>query len=137
MKFLVRLTILTFILSVSLSAKILKDHLWKHRIIIVFTEQDLSKEWKNTKEKLTDRHLIYYQINNKNQLVTNQKEQITLDSIKAIREKYYQQSDQPTQVILIGKDGGIKNRSNKLDLDALYALIDTMPMRIQEMRGTK
>lgn len=136
MKFLVRLIILTLILSVSSSANVLKDHLWKHRVIIVFTEQDLSKEWKNSHEELTDRHLIYYQVNNKNQLVTNQQGKITVDSIKAIRAKYHQPSNQPTQVILIGKDGGIKKRADKLDLKSLYALIDTMPMRIREMRET-
>ncbi|MEM1164222.1 MAG: DUF4174 domain-containing protein, partial [Pseudomonadota bacterium] len=37
-------------------------------------------------------------------------------------------------VILVGKDGGEKFRRNGLvDPDELNALIDTMPMRLQEM----
>ena len=37
-------------------------------------------------------------------------------------------------VLLIGKDGGVKSSSSDLDLDALFGLIDRMPMRRQEMR---
>ena len=36
--------------------------------------------------------------------------------------------------LLIGRDGGVKARYEALDLDTVFALIDTMPMRIQEMR---
>lgn len=41
----------------------------------------------------------------------------------------------PFTVILVGKDGGEKYRSNEvLPLKKLYAIIDAMPMRKQEMR---
>jgi len=37
--------------------------------------------------------------------------------------------------ILIGKDGGVKGRwDSPVDMDALFGLIDAMPMRRQEMR---
>ena len=40
--------------------------------------------------------------------------------------------------ILIGKDGGEKYRSTTVvPLKQLYALIDAMPMRVEEMRGKK
>lgn len=37
--------------------------------------------------------------------------------------------------VLIGRDGSVKARYDRLDLDAVFALIDTMPMRVQEMRA--
>jgi hypothetical protein len=38
-------------------------------------------------------------------------------------------------VLLLGKDGGLKLRqTGRLDLEAVFALIDTMPMRQREMR---
>jgi hypothetical protein len=40
----------------------------------------------------------------------------------------------PGQVILIGKDGGVKSRLDQLDLDVLFSDIDSMPMRRNEMR---
>lgn len=40
--------------------------------------------------------------------------------------------------VLIGKDGGVKLRSDKpVTLDELYALIDAMPMRQREARESK
>lgn len=43
---------------------------------------------------------------------------------------------QQFRTILVGKDGGIKLNSDKpLDACALFNLIDTMPMRRQEMRA--
>jgi hypothetical protein len=40
-------------------------------------------------------------------------------------------SSSPATVLLIGKDGGIKliERSDQVSLEAVFALIDTMPMR--------
>ncbi len=116
------------------NSTVLKEHLWKHRVIIVFTDQDLSKKWKNAKEELNERHLIYYQIDKNNTLITNHKKVINHEFIKSIRSTYAKETQQTTQVILIGKDGKVKKRSSKLELKALYSLIDTMPMRKQEIR---
>ncbi|MEO0436549.1 MAG: DUF4174 domain-containing protein [Pseudomonadota bacterium] len=38
-----------------------------------------------------------------------------------------------SNVVLLGKDGGVKARASNLDLEKLYGLIDSMPMRRQEM----
>ena len=40
----------------------------------------------------------------------------------------------PNEALLIGLDGGVKARGSQLDLAALYALIDAMPMRRAEQR---
>ena len=39
-----------------------------------------------------------------------------------------------SKVILIGKDGGIKSRFDRLDLEAIFSDIDAMPMRQYEMQ---
>ena len=41
------------------------------------------------------------------------------------------------RLILIGKDGGIKLNSRKISLEEIFSLIDTMPMRQEEMLNDK
>ena len=41
------------------------------------------------------------------------------------------------RLILIGKDGGIKLNSRKTSLEEIFSLIDTMPMRQEEMLNDK
>ena len=43
-------------------------------------------------------------------------------------------ADGPGEVVLVGKDGGVKSRGPALDPAALFGEIDRMPMRRQEMR---
>ena len=38
------------------------------------------------------------------------------------------------QLLLLGKDGGVKLRSSTASLEDVFSLIDTMPMRRREMR---
>jgi len=38
------------------------------------------------------------------------------------------------KTLLIGKDGGLKQQLDLIDLNSLFASIDSMPMRQQEMR---
>jgi hypothetical protein len=47
----------------------------------------------------------------------------------------YGVSEEETTMILVGKDGGDKLRTSEIvDLEQIFSLIDTMPMRRQEMR---
>jgi len=51
-------------------------------------------------------------------------------------KKKYQVKEDTFVLLLFGKDGGLKLRQEgKMDLEALYELIDQMPMRQREMRG--
>jgi hypothetical protein len=53
---------------------------------------------------------------------------------QSLRDKFDVRGDQ-FSVILVGKDGGIKlNRQEQTRLEDIFALIDTMPMRREEMR---
>lgn len=50
----------------------------------------------------------------------------------------YKVGDVPFMVILVGKDGLEKYRSTKLlGMEKLFAIIDAMPMRKQEMKNKK
>jgi hypothetical protein len=51
-----------------------------------------------------------------------------------LKSRYFNPEPNGPVVVLIGKDGEVKSRLPNLDLDRLFAQIDSMPMRRQEMR---
>lgn len=51
-----------------------------------------------------------------------------------LKARYFNPEPNGRAVVLIGKDGEVKSRLRDLDLDRLFAQIDSMPMRQQEMR---
>lgn len=55
-----------------------------------------------------------------------------------IYKKYKVEVSKPLTVILVGKDGGEKHRTNSvITAQQLFVLVDAMPMRQAEMRTTK
>lgn len=55
---------------------------------------------------------------------------------EAVRHAAGGNSAEPFEAVLIGKDGGVKQRWTKpVSPEALFAIIDAMPMRTNEMRG--
>ena len=44
------------------------------------------------------------------------------------------ESEEPAAV-LVGKDGGEKDRRRELDLERIFGMVDAMPMRRREMEG--
>ncbi len=60
------------------------------------------------------------------------------DKKKSTAYQKYKIPENKFAMVLIGKDGGEKYRSEKVvTLQKLYATIDTMPMRVYEMRNQK
>ena len=59
--------------------------------------------------------------------------EMTADMAQSVRDKLTADAN-GASVILIGKDGGVKDRSRELDLDDIFSRIDRMPMRRREMR---
>ncbi|MBL4612047.1 MAG: DUF4174 domain-containing protein [Pseudomonas sp.] len=107
---------------------------WQNRIIVVndIAEVETVKTLlEDNAAGVADRDLIW--------LVFTDAETLTnypgplAPELKANTRKTYRL--EPGQVILIGKDGGVKNRLDQLDLDVLFSDIDAMPMRRNEMRG--
>lgn len=115
-------------------------HKWKNRVLIFSAasptnigykrqEQLMSKGKKGMKErdlviyKLYDDHWVDY----KGNLLTK-KQASTIRRAYEIPEGQF-------MVVLIGKDGGVKMRKNDIvSTREIFALIDTMPMRKQEMQ---
>ena len=106
----------------------LKDYLWKNRVIITFSSDEQHTERLSTKEQIElhqcgfrDRDLVH------------------IDLIQGSAEfdemsQKFSVSDEKFQLLLIGKDGGVKKRTSTVSLEEVFSLIDTMPMRRREMR---
>ena len=103
----------------------LNQYLWKNRIILTFADDEdhpdlikLKAEMKENNCEILNRDLLHFHISNDgkigNHITTN---------------------DQLFRILLIGKDGGIKYESNQyVSLIQLFELIDSMPMRQDEMK---
>ncbi len=107
---------------------------WSSRIILVraFGEsEEVLKVFRKLDSEIQDRHIYWFVFIEEN-LETNYKSEIQEDFHSDTLKTYF--SDTETNVVLIGKDGGIKQKSKDLDLQGIFDLIDTMPMRQMEMR---
>lgn len=106
---------------------------WQNRVIVVNEVADAEQTaslLESNAAGVNDRDLIWLVFDDSTTL-TNYPGQLAPE-LKANTLKAYQ--IKPGQVILIGKDGGVKSRLDQVDLDALFADIDAMPMRRNEMR---
>ena len=54
---------------------------------------------------------------------------------RSLSQRFFSRSD--AAVFLIGKDGGLKASARQLDLPALFARVDAMPMRRREMEAAE
>ena len=103
----------------------LNQYLWKNRIILTFADDEdnadlikLKVEMKENNCEILNRDLLHFHFSNDgnigNQTAMN---------------------DQSFRILLIGKDGGNKYESNRsVSLNHLFELIDSMPMRQDEMQ---
>lgn len=105
---------------------------WKYRIILVFS--DTTEQYKTILEEaqseIDDRDIVWFIIDG-NQTSTNYPGNIS-DQFAANINRQFSFIRDP--VILIGKDGGVKETSDLLALKSLFDEIDAMPMRINEMK---
>ena len=103
----------------------LNQYLWKNRVILTFADDEdhpdlikLKAEMKENECEILNRDLLHFHLSNEgktgNHTTTN---------------------DQSFRILLIGKDGGIKYESKRsASLIQLFELIDSMPMRQDEMQ---
>ncbi len=112
----------------------LKDLIWENRIIVANSEQnrdELTDLFSQENNGIIDRDVIWFVFSD-DQLQTNYPGSVSPSLLNQVKSQY-QLSD--NEVILIGKDGGLKERISGLDLDRLFGDIDRMPMRVREMRN--
>ena len=134
--------LITFIFtSEEMMGKDLTEHKWKNRVVLVITNDTsitmFNKQMEELRKDLPgiiDRKIVIYKIlPNKYQVETSEKSEWKTSSDLF---KNYKQTDSSFEVILIGLDGGIKLSKNELlTTEELFSLIDSMPMRAQELKN--
>jgi hypothetical protein len=121
----------------------LETYRWKNRILILFTPSTgfpdflrQHQELRNHADEVRDRDLIVIELFGEQKGVKGSSV-LSEQSVRALRSRY-QVGPEEYRVILIGKDGTVKLASKTLvPAEQLFALIDSMPMRQQEMRRKK
>ena len=107
---------------------------WKNRIILILSAKDGSDDeqvFEKYDDQIKDRDVVWFILKD-DQVVTNYLEKLSSEFSSRTKNSFLIESG---SVLLIGKDGGIKARAKKLNLDAIFQEIDSMPMRRQEMES--
>ena len=113
---------------------------WKNRLLLLFAPNrnhplfdTLHKSLAARKADVDDRDLVIFEILESGPSSMNTK-YLDPQTVHSLREKFDVLRGK-FAVILVGKDGGIKlNRQGQTKLEDIFALIDAMPMRREEMR---
>jgi hypothetical protein len=113
---------------------------WKNRLLFLFAPnrnhplfEALHKSLAAQKTEAADRDLVVFEILESGPSSMNSK-YLASEAALSLRKRYKVNQGE-FAVLLVGKDGGIKlNRQNETRLEDIFALIDAMPMRQEEMR---
>lgn len=116
---------------------------WKNRLVIIFSPDEANAAYLSQKEmlhaqksKLNERDMVVIVLVGEDKVYVNGKLQQEKQA-QTIRGQYQISLDSFT-VLLLGKDGTEKlRRSQPVEPEELFGLIDQMPMRRQEMRINK
>ena len=127
--------------NADMMAKDLTEHKWKNRLILVIANDPSENQFNLQLEELkkhlpglADRKVVVYKILPDKYQLENFKKDEWINSSDLYDD--YKQSDSPFEVILIGLDGGVKLAKNRpVACEELFALIDSMPMRMRELKN--
>lgn len=110
----------------------LVDYNWKNRIFLIQEPASSAKviQALTDDSKAVDERDVIWFVVGKDSIASNQAGPLS-DSLKSQVKSSF--TNRSRQTILIGKDGGIKSRTDEFDLDQLYKQIDAMPMRKREI----
>ena len=116
---------------------------WKNRLLLIFAPDDNDSLFKKLQSEIIaqeaeveDRDMIVFELLELGSSRINRAllDQSKVDSIR----RHFSVPQRSFRVILIGKDGGIKlKRDDQIDLETIFELIDSMPMRKDEIRQKK
>ncbi len=113
----------------------IEDLQWKSRIILIYAYDDAKSYAQVLNEQdahIEERHIHWF-ILDVNKVYSNYNGALVDDFHKITKQKYFSQNE--IAIKLIGKDGYVKASYDTLDLDSIYNLIDSMPMRQMEMHN--
>jgi hypothetical protein len=113
----------------------LEEHRWQRRLILYTASpadaelltSAIQRHWPELEERAVLLVRVGEGPNDHRHVVLNETE------VEALRLAYSMDS-QRTELLLIGKDGGLKERIQRVDLPFLIQAIDRMPMRQSEVR---
>jgi hypothetical protein len=112
----------------SLHAEPLKEYLWKRRVVLSFSAA------KSTPERIS----LLKQIE-KYQCEFDDRQMVHIDLIAGssdhqLLSRQFSVPNTNFNLLLLGKDGGVKLLTSQPSLENVLTLIDTMPMRQRELR---
>ena len=121
-------------LNSSNSINHLSDFKWKNRVLVVMTDkkEDIQDLIKNYNIELDEREFIVIQFDGKKAFIDNEKmsKRFSKSILKKVRN-----IPQEIHLVLIGKDGRVKNSYSKnANVNEIFLEVDKMPMRINEMK---
>ena len=108
---------------------------WQHRIIVVDAPSpEVSEQLQAAQQGIDERDILWF-VRHQGRLQSNVASPVDEALTRELEQRYFNRSD--AAVFLIGKDGGLKATADHLDLPALFARIDAMPMRRREMEAAQ
>ena len=124
-------------------AEDLSKHKWENRLVLIISQDEFQSNYQNQLNEfikdsngIIDRKILIYHI-----LPKKYKTGLLDKSDWKYSEKFfkkYSKNDNQFEIILVGLDGGIKLRQEEIiTTDKLFAVIDSMPMRVQEIKNIK
>lgn len=110
---------------------------WTNRVLLVFAEngsngEELFEELEARQSEIDERDLLWFVLSD-NGVKTNYPQALSETFADSVRKRHASGTGK-LEVVLIGKDGGVKGRYDRVDLPMVFARIDSMPMRQAEMR---
>lgn len=113
---------------------------WEYRLLLIFapgpSDQRLATIEKNLIDKSADvqeRDLLIFRIFETGPSYVDRRK-LSQEDAENLRRRFHAPLSE-ISLVLIGKDGGLKLAGDeKTSLESIFELIDTMPMRRQEMR---
>lgn len=132
------MTITLSLSMIALNGQPLAKHQWKDRLILIFSSKadniqavEQVDRFKDERAAVKDRDLLLYRITPEMVYGPEDRSELTSEWFY----KYYKVGKDEFNVILIGKDGGEKLRSEAfIPPEKIFDLIDSMPMRQAEMK---
>ena len=115
---------------------------WENRLILIVAENpedgkmaEQLKLFENEQEALTDRKLLIFKIYAGGCTVYSPGMKLIQNTENKDLYEEFGSNSTPFQILLIGLDGGMKMKTNRVtDPAVFFAEIDTMPMRRNELR---
>jgi len=116
----------------------LQKYRWEYRLLIYNVSESDTETFQEAittnHAALTERHVRLIALSAQIDSTLS----LTLDSnsLAQVRKRLKENSETPT-LYLIGKDGGLKQVTQKINIEPILQRIDSMPMRQAEMRQTE